>query len=167
MGISSLTLMAGGGWPALQGGASCWRAHSSFKGWVVLSASGKPTQLQPPKQDLGDGAVLTSTEPFASSTLPAWDLGDSTPGLGDLEIIFSKRNQLLEKMRLEICVGRGVLCFLVLGGAAETPPYSWMPPPWGSCMGWVLSAPMCRQVYSLIAPVTDYLPVITLMDCSS
>lgn len=31
----------------------------------------------------------------------------------------------------------------------------------------VLAAPVCRQVYLLIAPVTDYLAVITVMDWSS
>lgn len=30
-----------------------------------------------------------------------------------------------------------------------------------------LASPACRQVYSLIAPVTDYLAVITMMDRSS
>ena len=41
-------------------------------------------------------------------------------------------------------------------------------PPLGSLHGLgALAALACRQVYSLIAPVTDYLAVITMMDRSS
>ena len=41
-------------------------------------------------------------------------------------------------------------------------------PPLGSLHGLgALVALACRQVYSLIAPVTDYLAVITMMDRSS
>lgn len=46
--------------------------------------------------------------------------------------------------------------------AARFPPSSGSPHGLGA-----LAAPACRQVYSLIAPVTDYLAVIIVMDWSS
>lgn len=43
------------------------RSEHCAGSWAVLSSSGKPAHLQPPKQDLGDRGAIASTEPLAAA----------------------------------------------------------------------------------------------------
>lgn len=129
----ALISMAEGGWA---GDASHWRAQSSFKGpalrwsWAIPRASGKPTPLQPPNQDLGE------KEPFPRATSPRagpW-LTLTRAGISLLQT--SNTSHPLGEMRLELRVCGPCLAPWCWEGA-ESPPRSQTPPR----RGWELWQP--------------------------